>query len=85
MTSDMRIDQDVAAARLAASWLLWYPDDALLARLDVIASAVRELPHRYSEPLRAFLDHLDGTPISQVQAHYVATFDMKRKCCLYLS
>ena len=37
MTSDMRIDQDVAAARLAASWLLWYPDDALLARLDVIA------------------------------------------------
>ena len=85
MTSDMRIDQDVAAARLAASWLLWYPDDALLARLDVIASAVRELPHRYSEPLRAFLDHLDGTPISQVQAHYVATFDMKRKACPYLT
>ena len=69
MTSDMRIDQDLAAARLAASWLLWYPDDALLARLDVIASAVRELPHRYSEPLRAFLDHLDGTPISQVADH----------------
>jgi nitrate reductase delta subunit len=85
MTSDVRADQDVAAARLAASWLLWYPDDALLARLDGIASAVRELPHRYSEPLRSFLDHLDATPISQVQAHYVATFDMKRKACPYLT
>jgi nitrate reductase delta subunit len=85
MTSDVRADQDVAAARLAASWLLWYPDDALLARLDGIASVVRELPHRFSEPLRSFLDHLDSTPISQVQAHYVATFDMKRKACPYLT
>ena len=85
MTSDARTDQDIAAARLAASWLLWYPDEVLLARLDGIASVVRELPQRFSEPLRAFLDHLDGTPISEVQAHYVATFDMKRKACPYLT
>jgi nitrate reductase delta subunit len=85
MTSDVRRDKDAAATRLAASWLLWYPDDALLARLDGIASVVRELPSRYSEPLRAFLDYLDRTPISKVQAHYVATFDMKRKACPYLT
>lgn len=85
MTSDVRTGQDIAAARLAASWLLWYPDDVLLARLDGIASVVRELPQRFSEPLQAFLDHLDGTPISEVQAHYVATFDMKRKACPYLT
>ncbi len=85
MTSDPRRDQDIAAARLAASWLLWYPDEVLQARLDGIAAVVRELPHRYTEPLQAFLDHLDGTPIAEVQAHYVATFDMKRKACPYLT
>jgi len=85
MASDLRKGQDVAAARLAASWLLWYPDDVLLSRLDEISAVVSELPNRYSTPLRAFLDHLDGTPIAEVQAHFVATFDMKRKACPYLT
>jgi len=85
MTRDVHRDENVAAARLAASWLLWYPDEVLLARLDGIAAVVRELPDGYSQPLRAFLDHLDQTPISEVRAHYVTTFDMKRKACPYLT
>lgn len=85
MTSELRRDESISAARLASSWLLWYPDDALLERLDGIAAVVGELPDRYSEPLRAFLDHLASTPISEVRAHYVATFDMKRKACPYLT
>lgn len=77
--------QAIAATRLAASWLLWYPDDELLARLDGIAAAVDELPAAFGDPLRAFLAHLDGTPIDDMRTHYVATFDMKRKACPYLT
>lgn len=77
--------EEEAVARLAASWLLWYPDDALVERLPSISRAVAGLPADLREPLDAFLDHLDGTPLLDVQRHYVAMFDMKRKACLYLS
>ena len=82
---DHALPQQTAAARLAASWLLWYPDGTLVARLDGIAAAVHELPPRYATPLLVFLDHLGQTPLRDVQAHYVATFDMKRKACPYLT
>lgn len=75
----------VAAARLAASWLLSYPDDALLARLDQIAAVADELPESMGGPIGLFLDHLSGTPLIEVQQHYVLVFDMKRKACPYLS
>lgn len=74
-----------SAARLASSWLLWYPDDALASRLDDIAAAVRELTPRFATPLRGFLHYLDMTPLLAVQDHFVATFDMKRKACAYLT
>ena len=74
-----------AAARLAASWLLWYPDEELLARLDGIAALVDELPDDLSTPLSAFLAHLSDTPLVELQAHYASVFDMKRKACPYLS
>lgn len=74
-----------AAARLAAAWLLSYPDDALLARLDDLAAVVDELPPRTGTPLQAFLGHLSDTPLTVVQAHYVTVFDMKRKACPYLT
>ncbi len=79
-----RVDE-VAVARLAASWLLWYPDDELAEQVPRIAGAVAGLPRDLREPLDAFLDHLDGTALLDVQRHYVAMFDMKRKACLYLS
>lgn len=84
--SDARThDRRIAAARLAASWLLSYPDDALLARLDQIAAVAAELPERMGGPIGLFLDHLSGTPLIEVQEHYVLVFDMKRKACPYLS
>ncbi len=41
----------VATARLAASWLLWYPDDALAERLGDLRAAVAALPSGTREPL----------------------------------
>ena len=75
----------IAAARLAASWLLWYPDEELLARLDGIAAMTEELPGHLAAPLSTFLMHVSDTPLVELQAHYVSVFDMKRKACPYLS
>ena len=78
-------DREVAATRLACSWLLAYPDGVLLDRLDVLAGAVAELPSPVRTPLAAFLAHLDGTPIGEVQRHFVEVFDMKRRACPFLT
>ncbi len=75
----------VAAARLAASWLLWYPDEELAARLPRIGAAVATLPPALGDPLGAFLDHLAETPLMDVQRHHVSVFDMKRRACPYLT
>ena len=78
-------ERQVAAARLAASWLLSYPDQELLARLDAIAAVADELPAAMGDPIRAFLEHVADTPLLEIQQHYVLLFDMKRKACPYLS
>jgi nitrate reductase molybdenum cofactor assembly chaperone NarJ/NarW len=75
----------VAASRLAASWLLWYPDEELLARLDDIAAVSEELPERLSAPMRQFLQHVHDVALVDLQKHYVSIFDMKRKACPYLT
>lgn len=79
------MNKSVAAARLAASWLLAYPDDALLARLDEISLVVDELPMELGEPLATFITHLRDSDLLQVQEHFVATFDMRRRACPYLT
>lgn len=78
-------DNPTAVARLAASWLLTYPDQVLLARLDEIHSAVATLPAVTGDPLLTFLAHVADTPLLQLQQHYVAIFDMRRRACPYLS
>lgn len=77
--------EQIAAAKLGASWLLWYPDEELLTRLDGVAAMADELPEGFRAPLLAFLAHVNDTPLVELQAHYVSVFDMKRKACPYLS
>lgn len=79
------MSERTATARLAAAWLLGYPDAALVARLDEIAAVAADLPPATGQPLLAFTGHLSGTPLAEVQEHYVAVFDMKRKACPYLT
>jgi nitrate reductase delta subunit len=78
-------DKDIAAARLAASWLISYPDDRLTERLDMIAEAVANLPDETRIPLQTFLGHVADTPFGEIQRHYVALFDMRRRACPFLS
>lgn len=78
-------DPKVASARLACSWLISYPDEVLLEKLDLIAEAVAELPAATREPLQTFLSHVADTPFGEIQQHYVAMFDMRRRGCPFLS
>jgi nitrate reductase delta subunit len=79
------MSKELAVARLASAWLLYYPDEELLARLDLIAEVVEGLSETMRVPLEKFLAHLDETPLGEVQEHYVGNFDMKRKACPYLT
>ena len=75
----------LATARQAASLLIGYPDEELTARLALIRAAVAPLQARIAGPLGRFLDHLEMTPLTEQQAAYVETFDLRRRCSLYLT
>ena len=76
-------DREVATAWQVASLLLDYPDEA--QPLDVIESAVAELPPVVAEPLARFLEHRRTTPLEKLQEDYVETFDTRRRCTLFLT
>ncbi|OBK58428.1 nitrate reductase molybdenum cofactor assembly chaperone [Mycobacterium colombiense] len=69
----------------AASLLLAYPDDGLAGRLDV----VDELLAHISGPPAALLGQtvaaLRGREPMAAAMDYVATFDMRRRCTMYLT
>jgi nitrate reductase delta subunit len=82
--SGLAADQ-LTVAWQSASLLLAYPDEALAERLPTISAASHELPPAVGEPLREVVVHLERTPLPQLQADYVETFDTRRRHCLFLS
>jgi nitrate reductase delta subunit len=84
----LRIRKPVGAATTykLCSLLLSYPDDELLAAREELCGAVATLP---GSPARAALEHFcdwwgDQDPIALAQ-HYVSTFDLEKRCGLYLT
>ena len=78
------------AGRLATAWqvlslLLEYPTEELVGRRDVLGAAVATLPTPVREPVCRFLTVLDTVPLGRLQRDYVETFDVTRRCCLYLT
>lgn len=69
----------------SASLLLDYPDAVLLGQLELIQTASRRLPLTVGASIRSFVAHLKSTPLGQLQASYVETFDTRRRCNLFLS
>jgi nitrate reductase delta subunit len=68
------------------SVLLQYPTVALFAGLDTLSAAVRATsPRRTREHLATFVDWLGRTEPEDVARHYVQTFDLRRRCALYLT
>lgn len=64
----------------AAAALVDYPTPELLASLDRVEALVPG-----HGDLTALVDHLRRTPLRELQEEYVATFDLTRKCALYLT
>jgi len=68
------------------SILLRYPDDEVLRHRAEIADAARELPDSPArDAMLAFLAYWEHEPTYRLQEDYTATFDFKRRGCLYVS
>ncbi|MHB1595502.1 MAG: nitrate reductase molybdenum cofactor assembly chaperone [Streptosporangiaceae bacterium] len=74
-----------AGAYKLASILLQYPTVALFEGIGVLETEAARLPGPAAAPLHRFLGWLRDTPPAEVAQHYVATFDLRRRCALYLT
>ncbi|VXA93284.1 nitrate reductase molybdenum cofactor assembly chaperone [Aeromicrobium sp. 9AM] len=88
--SARRAKATMPATQLTIAWqsvslLLDYPDDQMLGRAGLIRDATQQLSPVIAESIRDFLDHLESTPLSELQADYVETFDNRRRCNLFLT
>ncbi len=68
-----------------SSVLLQYPTMALFDGLAPLEAEAARLPRPAAAPLHRFLGWLRDTPPAEVGQHYVATFDLRRRCALYLT
>jgi nitrate reductase delta subunit len=76
---------NVQAIKLA-SVLLQYPTTALFDGLDALEKfADQTSPKPTRESFGRFLGWLRATPPNDVAQHYVQTFDLRRRCSLYLT
>lgn len=78
-------DRQLATSWQVLSLLLDYPDEDLLARTAVLRRAADSLPPAVREPVCRFVTFLESTPVGELQREYVETFDVTRRCCLYLT
>jgi nitrate reductase molybdenum cofactor assembly chaperone NarJ/NarW len=77
--------EQLTAVWQSVSLLLDYPDEVLLASLPLALQATHHMPGSVAELIRQFVAHLESTPLEDVQAAYVDTFDNRRRCNLFLT
>ena len=68
-----------------ASVPLQYPTMALFDGVDILEAEAARLPRPAAAKFGQFLAWLRATPPGAVARHYVATFDLRRRCALYLT
>jgi nitrate reductase molybdenum cofactor assembly chaperone NarJ/NarW len=68
-----------------AALLLDYPTQQTLEMLDALHALARSLPAPAGPALVSFLDQARRTSPIELAAHYVETFDLRRRHCLHLS
>ncbi len=69
----------------AAALCLHYPDAGLGERIELLRRTAATLPPAAAVPLARFSDHLAGHDQASLAREYVDTFDLRRRCCLYLT
>jgi nitrate reductase delta subunit len=84
--STVAVDAEQRAVTfMAASVLLDYPGADQLRRVAAVRDGVADLPPQVRERLLTVAEHLLGSEGDAAARHYVATFDLRRKCSMYLS
>jgi nitrate reductase molybdenum cofactor assembly chaperone NarJ/NarW len=72
------------AAWEAQSLLIGYPD-GIAGQLPMLRRLTASLDRAVAAPMSRFLDHVERTPEPELAADYVATFDHRKRCCLFLT
>lgn len=90
-----RLERAAAARRCAtrehavvhrvAALLLEYPTDELVELLPTLRAALADVRPELAAPLLRVADHLGSRPLAELSAAYVETFDLRRRCGLYLT
>ena len=78
-------EQALADTWQVVSLLLDYPDDVLVSRVPMLRDVVAGLPEAQRKPLTEMLDTIAHGDLGALQAEYVDTFDVTRKCSLHLT
>ncbi|GAA0522521.1 hypothetical protein Ade02nite_81900 [Paractinoplanes deccanensis] len=69
----------------AQSLLLGYPDATLLNNVSLLSEVASTLDAAVGAPLHRFLQHARAAEPIRLAEDYVATFDQRKRCCLYLT
>ncbi|WP_182111802.1 MULTISPECIES: nitrate reductase molybdenum cofactor assembly chaperone [unclassified Actinotalea] len=77
--------RETALVHRLAALTLEYPTAELVGLVPTLAGATTELAPRLRAPFEPLLEHLAARDLGDLQAQYVATFDLKRRCSPYLT
>jgi nitrate reductase delta subunit len=80
-----RLARDQRLVWRIAALLLDYPTEQTLEMLDELKAAAVSLPAPAGTALVSFLTEIRRRPPMQLAAHYVETFDLRRRHCLHLT
>lgn len=69
----------------ASSLALGYPDPEWRRGLPLLHAAATAIAGHAGMHLRSFLDAIAGRSAGELEQAYVDTFDLHRRCCLYLT
>ena len=72
-------------AHMAASILLDYPAPERRAQFSLVEESVADLPGELRRSFQAFFTAVNALSQQALETHFTATFDLKRKCCPYLT
>jgi nitrate reductase delta subunit len=78
-------ETDFSRAMRVSSLALGYPDSEWRQRLPLLRQAVTAMRGPAAAHLRSFLSDVDACAPGELQRAYVDTFDLRRRCCLYLT
>ena len=82
----MTAGRDMVSPYKLASLLLQYPTGAIFDGIDQLDSTAAGVSPRASrDGFARFLGWLRATPPTEAAQHYVETFDLRRRCALYLT